>query len=73
MARKTPQILEVEYIRGRNIGDAFDITMRLAVDDTISFVDSHTILSELKEQIKKNFDHISHVHAEATPKAKTKK
>ena len=72
MVRKTPQILEVEYIRGRNIGDTFEITMRLAVDETISLVESHNILSELKKRIKNNFDHISNVHIEFTPRVKPK-
>ncbi|MBF0587986.1 MAG: cation transporter [Magnetococcales bacterium] len=72
MANRTPEVLEVMHIRGRNIGDRYELYLQLAMDQDLTLAVSHQVAVGLKRTIRGRFERVAHIHLETTPREKEK-
>ncbi len=72
MANRTPEVLEVLHIRGRNIGDRYELYLQLAMDRTYTLEEAFHVVNELKGAIRNRFKQIAHIHVETAPRTREK-
>lgn len=57
----------VEQVRGRNLGEFWDIYLHIEVDEQISVADSNQIVCETKRQLHRRYSQIQHIWVDTQP------
>lgn len=60
-------VKEVELVRGRNLGEFWDIYLHIAVNEQISVADSNRIVCETKQQLHQRYAQIQHIWVDTQP------
>jgi cation diffusion facilitator family transporter len=66
-ARMTPGVIKVEYCRGRMLGDTWQISMQVAIDDRLSSIEVHQITLGIRQNIKSDYNNVSFIQISTTP------
>ncbi len=63
-------VREVELVRGRNLGEFWDIYLHIAVDEHMIVADSNQIVCEIKRQLHSRYAQIQHIWVDTQPHCK---
>jgi cation diffusion facilitator family transporter len=66
-ARLTSGVEQVELIRGRNLGERWEIYLHIAVHENLSVKESNEIILQLKQRIHTQFSEIQHIWVVTQP------
>ena len=75
-SRRTKGVQDIKLVRGRSLGEFWEIYLHVALDESITISEGDEILSILKSNIMENFSQVQHVwvitvpnkkHSDATP------
>ncbi|MGK5094582.1 cation diffusion facilitator family transporter [Deltaproteobacteria bacterium TL4] len=71
MARRTTGVVKVEYCRSRSLGDTWELSLQLAVDDQLSVYEIHQLVKTLRHRIYELHKNFAFIQISHTPVKKT--
>lgn len=66
-SRLTQGVERVELVRGRSLGERWEIYLHIAVDESLAVKESHQIVQQLKQRIYQQFAEIQHIWVVTQP------
>jgi cation diffusion facilitator family transporter len=67
IAKATPQVLDVYYLRGRNVGEDVHLEVSICVDGALKMYESDFIVEAVRKRIFDNIDHVTDVQISVVP------
>ncbi len=71
IARLTPGVEQVELVRGRSLGEQWEIYLHIAVEESLPIKRSNEIIQQLRGAIHKQFAEIQHIWVVTQPHGET--
>ncbi|MEO5337615.1 MAG: cation diffusion facilitator family transporter [Magnetospirillum sp. WYHS-4] len=66
-ARMTKGVQDVKLIRGRSLGESWEIYLHVAIDGTLTISDVQDIVDRLKSRIQEEFSQVQHIWVITVP------
>jgi cation diffusion facilitator family transporter len=67
IAEQTPAVAEVQYLRGRNVGEDIYLDLCLCVDSTLKVYECDLIVDAVKEKIRTTVSHVKDIQITVVP------
>ncbi|MBF0286422.1 MAG: cation transporter [SAR324 cluster bacterium] len=67
LARRTPGVMEVEFCRGRSLGETWELSMQVEVDKQLSSTQIHEMIETLREKISEMHPEFSFIQISNRP------
>lgn len=66
-SRKTQGVLDVKLIRGRSLGEYWEIYLHIAIDENLSVREGHEIVENLRRRVQTDFPRVQHIWIVTVP------